>query len=117
MKYRRLDSAGDYSFGSGSKDFMQNTPETVAQAVLTRLRLWVGEWFLDETEGTAYQQGILGKHDQDAADAVMRERILGTEGVLSLLDFSSTLDRDNRTYSVSATIDTIYGPATINEIL
>lgn len=117
MKYRKLDSNGDYSFGNGNQDFLKDTPDTVAQAVLTRLRLWLGEWFLDTSEGTAYQEGVLGKNDEATANAVMRERILGTQGVLSITAFSSSLNRDLRTYAVSATIDTIYGPAVINEIL
>jgi len=117
MKYRALDANGDYQFGNGNLDFLQNTPETVAQAALTRLRLWLAEWFLDTTEGTAYQQGVLGKNSQANADAVMRERILGTQGVVELTTFSSSVDPDLRTYSVSATIETIYGPAQINEVL
>lgn len=117
MKYRKLDANGDASFGNGNLDFHKDTPETVAQAVLTRLRLWSGEWFLDTTEGTPYQAGVLGKNSQATADGVMRERILETQGVLGITQFSSTLNRDLRQYSVSATIDTIYGPAQINEIL
>jgi len=117
MKYRKLDANEDYSFGNGNLDFHKDTPETVAQAVLTRLRLWSGEWFLDTTEGTPYQAGVFGKNDQATADGVMRERILGTQGVVGIVAFSSSLNRDLRLYSVSATIDTIYGQVQINEIL
>ena len=117
MKYRALDAAGDYQFGNGNLDFLQNTPETVAQAVVTRLRLWLAEWFLDTTDGTAYQQGVLGKNSKANADVVMRERILRTTGVEELTSFNSTLDPDLRTYAVSATIETVYGPAQINEVL
>lgn len=117
MKYRRLDAAGDYSFGSGNRDFLQDTPETVAQAVLTRLRLFRAEWFLDTEEGTPYQAAILGKNNKSTADAALRERILGTQGVEELTAFDSVLDVELRTLSVSATIETIYGPAQINEIL
>jgi hypothetical protein len=51
MRYRKLDANGDYTFGGGSNDFLVNTPETVAQAVMTRLNLLQGEWFLDTTAG------------------------------------------------------------------
>jgi hypothetical protein len=35
MRYGKLDAGGDYCFGGGATDFLVNTPETVAQAVLT----------------------------------------------------------------------------------
>lgn len=117
MKYRALSTDGDSKFGNGSLDFLKDTPETVAQAALTRLRLWSGEWFLDTTTGTPYQAGVLGKKDEATANLTMRERILETQGVVGIGAFSSSLNRDLRTYSISATIDTIYGQATLNEIL
>ena len=39
MRYRKLDAAGDYAFGSSRADFHRDTAETVAQAVKTRLML------------------------------------------------------------------------------
>jgi hypothetical protein len=117
MKYRKLDADGDFQFGNGNADFHKDTPETVAQAVVTRLLLWAAEWFLDTTDGTPYQAGVLGKNNQITADAVMRERILGTTGVTAITEFSSFFNPDLRNYSISATIDTVFGAAKINEIL
>lgn len=117
MRYRKLDENGDYSFGNGQLDFERDTPEAVAQAVVTRLRLWAAEWFLDTSDGTPYQSAILGKNSKESADIAFRQRIVETQGVNEVTQFSSTLDPDLRKYSLSATIDTIYGPATINEIL
>ena len=47
MKYRKLTENGDYAFGRGGADMHADTPEAVGQAVLTRLRLFAGEWFVD----------------------------------------------------------------------
>ena len=52
MKYRKLTENGDYAFGRGGADMHADTPEAVGQAVLTRLRLFAGEWFVDLKEGT-----------------------------------------------------------------
>jgi hypothetical protein len=117
MRYRKLDADGDYSFGNGQLDFMRDTPEAVVQSVATRLRLWLAEWFLDTEAGTPYQAAVLGKNSKESADIALRQRIVETPGVNELVSFSSTLDADLRKYSLSATIDTIYGPATLNEIL
>jgi hypothetical protein len=115
MRYRQLDADGDMTFGGGSSDYLINTPEAVAQAVKTRLRLLTGEWFLDITEGTPYATDILGKNTETTYDPAIRERILDTEGVTQIDSYSSVLN--GRRLSVEATIDTIYGQATLSEVL
>ncbi len=117
MKYRKLDASGDYSLGSGA-DFLSNSPEAVAQAVLTRLRLWLGEWFVDTSDGTPYLTEILGKRKGGKnPDGAIRQRILGTTGVTEITDYSSSFDGSTRKFTVSATITTDYGTATITETL
>lgn len=117
MRYRKLSSDGDYTLG-GRQAFLVNSPETVAQAVLTRLRLWRGEWFIDVRDGTPYLQQILGKRQLGRnPDAAIKERILGTEGVRELLAYESTFDGDTRRLAVTATLSTIYGQAEISETL
>ena len=113
MKYRKQTASGDYSFGNGLSDFYINSPEAVAQSVKTRLLLWVNEWFLDTEEGTYWLQGVIGKQDQETRDTVIRSRILETEGVTGISDYSTIIDSDNRTLSIAATIDTLYGTTTI----
>lgn len=117
MRYRKQDENGDYSFGNGQSNFFKDSPEAVAQAVKTRLLLWRGEWFLNVEEGTAYLQGVIGKHDDITRDSVLRSRILGTEGVTKIVSYDSTIDRENRKLNLSVTIDTIYGETTIQEAI
>lgn len=126
MRYRKLDSAGDMQFGHGAGDFWHNQAEAVGQSVLTRLLLFSGEWFLDTTAGTPWggfplndlvvQQGrILAEHTQLSRDAAIRDRIVTTSGVLTLMNYGSSFDPNTRAFSVNATIDTIYGnPVTIS---
>ncbi len=115
MRYRALDADGDMTFGLGPRNFLVNTPEAVAQAVMTRLRLLAGEWFLDSEEGTPYTTQILGRNTEATYDQAIRERILDTQGVTALASYSSSLV--GRRLSVDATIDTIYGQATLSEVL
>ncbi|MFA9439390.1 hypothetical protein ACDA63_07115 [Uliginosibacterium sp. sgz301328] len=116
MRYRRLDANGDYTFGTGG-DFLRDSPETVAQAVRTRLDLWRGEWFVDTSDGTPWQTEVLGKNTAATYEAAIKRRIVGTEGVTQLVDFSSSYDGDTRRLTVTATIDTAYGQTTITETL
>lgn len=111
MRYRALSADRDYTFGQGGQNFLVNSPATVSQAVLTRLLLLTGEWFLDTEEGTPYSTQILGAHTQGTYDTAIRERILDTEGVLGIINYSSNIQ--DRALTVEATIETVYGQTTL----
>jgi hypothetical protein len=70
-----------------------------------------GEWFLDITEGTPYSTQILGKGTKPYYDQAIKARILGTQGVTEIVEYSSSLI--NRALSVTARVSTIYGPITV----
>jgi len=125
MKYRRLDGFGkatpnpsyDYVFGQGTSEFLENSPETVGQSVLTRLQLWEGEWFLDTTEGTPWLQEILSgeiKNTTPLYDIAIKTRVLETVHVTSIEDYSSNLNVTTRKLTVSMKINTDYGQTTVS---
>ena len=109
MRYRKLDEDDDYFFGTGAVNFHINSPEAVAQAILTRLRLWMGEWFADTSDGTGWNQSILGKQSGNLYELTLRQRVLETPGVQSIEEFQSSLDAEARKLSVSMTVNTMYG--------
>ena len=117
MRYRKLDSNGDMVFGNQQADFYRDQPEAVAQAVWTRLRLWVGEWFIDVTDGTPYQQSALGTNKRKTIEPAIRARILGTEGVTTIESLDLSIDPDNRVASLSAVINTAFGSAQLEGVL
>jgi hypothetical protein len=106
VKYRKLDTDGDYMPGV----WLENTPDTVGQAVKTRLLLWREEWFMNTSEGTPYMQDILGRNTN--YDLQIKSRILGTKGVKEIIDYSSNVI--NRALSVTCTLSTIYGIITLS---
>lgn len=116
MRYRKLDASGDYSFGRGMDDFLVDVPEAPAQAVLTRLFLFQGEWFLDSREGMTWNTRVLGNRTADTRDPSIRARVLQTQGVSRIDEYSSTLDRDTRRFGVDIKISTIYGPAVVTGV-
>lgn len=116
MRYRILSDTRDYVFGAGSSEFLVNSPEAVGQAVLTRLLLMQGEWFLDTSEGTPYSTQILGTGTQALYDQAIQQRILGTPDVLRIDSYASVLD-DQRNLTVSCTITTQFGQTQIQTVL
>lgn len=114
MKYRKLTKDNDYTFGLGNGNFYTDEPEAVAQAVQTRLWLIEGEWFLDITEGTPYNSQILGAGTIGRYDAAIQDRILGTPGVTEIVQYASSVDPNTRLAVIDATVNTIYGQATLS---
>lgn len=111
MRVRKLDADGDMIFGR-KNEYYEDVPEAVAQNVMTRLKLWRGQWFLDTEEGTLWLQQILGK--KPAADMVIRMRILDTYGVTTIDEFETLMNPDTRLLSVTATLSTVYGNTQIS---
>lgn len=110
MKIRKQDENGDYVFGTAA-DFHQDVPAAVAQAALTRLLLFAGEWFVDVADGMPWRTDVLGKYTKEAYDTVMKQRVLGTPGARAVLDYVSNFDGNTRRLTFSFTLDTIYGQA------
>lgn len=110
MRLRKLDTNSDYVLGTGN-DWLVNSPEAVAQLVETTLKLRMGEWFLDLLAGLDYG-AILGKFNSNH-DVLIKEVILGVQGVAGLTSYSSSFDSANRALTVRATISTAYGAATV----
>lgn len=109
LKTRQLDANGDYVIGQ----FYLDQPEAVGQCALTRLRLFTNEWFTDILAGTPWETDVLGKYTQNAYDTILKQRILGTPGLRSLLSYSSTFDGNTRGLTVAMSIDTIFGPVAL----
>jgi len=120
MRYRKLDVNGDATFGSSMGNIWHNQVEGVGQAIMTRLLLFRGEWFLDQRDGTPWgeiplnrfvltQGEILGVRTAVTRDLAIKERVLRTQGVRGIFDYSSHIDPTTRRFSVGMVVDTIYG--------
>lgn len=113
FRYRALDANGDMTFGRGAANFLVDSPAAVAQAILTRLNLWTGEWWLDLSIGTPWLQQILGKpRGPGSPDAAIRQRILTTPYVTNLTDYASNYNPTNRSWVVSCKVFTAFGQVT-----
>lgn len=87
-----------------------DTADRVRQQLTIKLRLWVGEWFLDTEFGTPYLQSILGKQlTLSGAITALKKSILEVEGVQRIDAFSYTFNRETRTLDVAFEAVTPYG--------
>ena len=108
MLVRRLDDNHDMTFGQGIANMAQDA-ESVAQRVKTRLLLLFNEWFLDTDAGVPYLQDVAIKPaNLPLAEAVVKQAILDTDGILEIRSFTITLDPNTRRLTVQATVATIY---------
>jgi hypothetical protein len=109
MRVRKVDENGDMVFGGDQAAFLRNSPDAVAQIVESRLNLWQGEWYLDLSDGTPYEQNVLGRYTANVRDAVLQRRILTTPGVDAIKTYSGFFDTTSpRDYSVSVELKTAY---------
>lgn len=81
----------------------------IAQAVRANLRMFLGEWFADQTVGVPWFQSILVKNPNlVAVRTAIRSAIVNTPGIADLVSYTQTFDASARTLTVtfSATTDT-----------
>lgn len=117
MTGRALDSNNDLIIKGGSFRLVKDAAEVV-QHVRTRLLFYYNEWFLDLTAGTKYFQEIFIKPaDLANVESILKQRILETPGILTLLEFSMEYEGGrSRKLSVSFSAETIYGLINITEV-
>jgi hypothetical protein len=98
---------GDYMFGRGQANFYIDSAYAVAQSAMTRLRLFVGEYFPDLAQGMDWQSDVLGFQTAAVYDAAVQKCISGTQGFAAFVDYSSVLDV-KRVLHINARITTIF---------
>lgn len=98
-------------FGFGNTSFVTDL-QAVQQAVQTKLKLFLGEWWEDLNEGLPFFQQIAGSNNKDSTDMLVRKRILETPNVTGISSFLSKVTSD-RKYTATATISTSYGTTTV----
>lgn len=116
MIYRRLDANDDYILGSGNQTFVSGV-DAVRQAIYTRLKLLLEEWWEDAADGLPLFQSILGVrvNNMQAMDAIFRDRIRDTTDVTDVFDFTSSFDAATRIYRFQCQVDTVYGEIAFHE--
>ena len=115
MIYRALSEDGDMTIGN--KNAFLSGSEAVQQAVVTRLRQLIYEWWEKLEDGVPYWQKIIAQRDVSEAVRLIRARIEQTTDVISVLAFEHHWNNDTRTLTIRAGVQSIYGEFVIEEAL
>ena len=117
MKYRKLDSNGDPIYGQGDNSFVTDK-YAVAQAILTRLNLFQGEWWENIKDGLPVWSQLLtygGTTNKNSnRSSIITSRILGTKFgntalIISMNNVSVAYDFTIRKYTYTGSAQSIYG--------
>lgn len=102
-----LSDAGDLILIGGSEETVQHIKQ--------RLLTFLGEWFLDLQVGVPWLQKILGKSsDLATVEAILRDTIRQSPGVLELTSFEISGAETERAVSVTFTVSLTTGEETIS---
>jgi hypothetical protein len=94
--------------------------QAVAQAILTRLKLFQGEWWASTTDGLPLWQSILGQgaspQSQQQQATLISARINGTPWVINLASVQTSFNPTTRAFGYSATVNTQFGTIVVTNL-
>lgn len=113
-----LDDDGDILISDlGITRLTDTLLEEVAQRLLAKLQMFLGEWFLDAREGIPYHRDVFVKNPNLATiRSLYSSTIQGDEGVESLLSLELDYDPTARFLSVTFAAQLISGDVLEKEI-
>ena len=88
------------------------------QSIQLELRTFRGEWFLDTTAGVPYFQEVFGpkKRELGEVDSIIKAAIMRVPEVNRILAYESSFADATRKFTVSAKVDTTYGPVDVEGV-
>ena len=93
--------SNDLEFSGGRLRFTTSAVEAAVQKARVRFDFWLGEWFLDTSQGFPYLERVLVKGvDMALVESLIRRTLLGVPEIDSVLSLTLDLDRATRELSV-----------------
>lgn len=114
MQIHRLDAEGDWSYGNGKFDLLQDD-DAIILNINTRLNEWIGDCFFSVQSGVDWYNG-LDRGTKVYLDNRIKEVITESYGVVQLLDFTSALNIKTRKLTVTYNITTIFSNSVKRQI-
>jgi len=112
-----LDDTGDIDVANNILTLTTGA-DGIAQHLSQRLRTFYAEWFLDKRVGIPYFEHVLVKNpDPIVLDALFKNEIMKTQGVLELVAFNMEMDKALREFKLSFKVRTHDGTVTFSEVI
>ena len=115
ISYLQLDPSYDPIFADGASLV---GVQAVGQAILTRLKLFLGEWWEDLSLGLPVFQTMLGQlgsqRGQAAIQLAIQQNILGAPYVINVDNVEVSFTDGRFTYT--AVVNTVFGPVTVSNL-
>jgi hypothetical protein len=107
MATRKIDNIGDFTFGQGAGNYNKNNDAEISQNVVTRIRSFKFDYFLD-IQANIDWLNILGvKNNETLIINEVRKVIQQTTGVQRVNNVQ-LLKNDKRNATIQINFDTIY---------
>ena len=108
---------GDLALIDGDLALIEGV-DSIGQHLKQRLRLFLGEWFLQINTGLPYFQNIFGKNPNFVlVEALFRDTILSTPGVTELTDLRFDYTNNDRQLALEFAVTTINGDLNFSDII
>ena len=108
MRVRSLDSNGDWSWGNGKANYKVDT-DFVKQSVVTRIKSFKYDWFLD-IDANIDWWNILGQKNNEAIiRSQVYKTVVETEYVTKINSLEISTDTTTRNATISIDINTVFG--------
>jgi hypothetical protein len=120
ITYRQLGPNNDPLWGNGQLNYLADLA-AVAQAVLTRLQLFEGEWWAATNDGLPLFQSILGQSaapvSQQQSSLLITARILGSPYIVSIGSVVTSFNSVTRQpFAYSAVVQSQFGQFQVSNV-
>ena len=108
MKFRNLDSDGDWSFGNGRNCYVAGN-QAIGLNIKTRLLSWFGDCFFDMAAGIDWLNRLGSKNQRKLLEADLKRVIVSSFGVTGINNFDTVLNV--RAFTANYSVNTAYSAA------
>lgn len=115
MKFRNIDSNGDWNFGKGLQNYVSESTAIILD-LRTRLYCFLNDCFWDRNSGIDWFNLLSQKNNSNILGLEIKRIINSTDGITAINNFEVIYDTTTRKYSLTCNVDTIYS-SNINQIL